>query len=99
MFRPEGNYAPKVIHSIPNFPRNHLIMLVIIVFMLLVVVIIVYFVPTIIKFTSYLAQVTYNQAQPLQINYVPDQLVSTQIRTIWDGFFKFIIALTVPSVV
>ena len=47
-----------------------------------------------------LAQVTYNQVQPLRINYlqlVHGHLVSTQIRTIGLNCFKVIIELIVPS--
>ena len=46
-----------------------------------------------------LAQVTYNQVQPLRINYlpVPGHWVSTQIRTRMPNCFTFIIELIMPS--
>ena len=36
-----------------------------------------------------LAQVTYNQVQPLQVDQPPGQLVSTQIRIRGPNYFKF----------
>ena len=36
-----------------------------------------------------LAQVTYNQVQPLQVDQLPGQLVSTQIRIRGPNYFKF----------
>ena len=44
-----------------------------------------------------LAAVTYNQVQPLRIDYIPDQLVYTQITTRQPNCFKFIIALIMPA--
>ena len=42
-------------------------------------------------------QVTYNQVLPLQVNYIPGHLVSTQIRNIRLNCFKFIIALIMTT--
>ena len=44
-----------------------------------------------------IAQVTYNQVQPMQINYLASWFMHTQITTRGLNCFKFIIALVMLS--